>query len=203
MTKQSRSVPVIQAVLDETCRRLIDEDESLIRVPDICAATGVNYGSVYHHFGSREGLIDAAYHKLFLDYAEHDIEILRNITEGSETMEEFVAGMSGLAGTFSHGAQRARRRALRIRIVAASLTRPELYEKISATQDEVTAGLMRLIEHGQSRGWLRSDITSHALAIMIQANQVGRILDDISGTPIEPSEWEPLMFALFAAMIAN
>ncbi len=203
MTKQSRSVPVIQMVLDETCRRLIDEDESLIRIPDICTATGVNYGSVYHHFGSREGLIDAAYHKMFLDYAEHDIEILRNITEGSETIEEFIAGMSGLAGTFSHGEQRKRRRALRIRIVAASLTRPELYEKISATQDRVTEGLMRLVEHGQSRGWLRSDLTSRSVAVMVQANLVGRILDDISGTPVQPSEWEPLMIALFGALLAS
>jgi len=203
MTKQSRSAPVIQAVLEETCRRLIDEDESLIRIPDICEATGVNYGSVYHHFGSREGLIDAAYHKMFLDYAEHDIEILRNITEGSDTLGEFIAGMSGLAGSFSTGAQRSRRRALRIRIVAASLTRPELFEKISATQDQVTEGLMRLIEHGQSRGWIRNDLTSRSVAVLIQANLVGRILDDISGTSVSADEWEPVMFALFDALLVK
>lgn len=203
MTKQSRSVPVIQAVLDETCRRLIDEDESLIRVPDICEATGVNYGSVYHHFGSREGLIDAAYHNMFYEYAEHDIEILRNITEGSETLTEFVAGMSGMAGTFSTGAARARRRALRIRIVAASLTRPELFEKISATQDQVTEALTKLVEHGQSRGWIRKDLTSQALSVMVQALLVGRILDDISGRPVTPEEWEPVMFVLFDAMLAK
>lgn len=203
MTKQSRSAPVIQAVLEETCRRLIDEDESLIRIPDICGATGVNYGSVYHHFGSREGLIDAAYHKIFLEYAEHDIEILRNIAEGSDTIEEFVAGMSGLAGSFSPGVQRARRRALRVRIVAASLTRPELYEKISATQDQVTEGLMRLIEHGQSRGWIRNDLTSRSVAVMVQANLVGRVLDDISGTSVTADEWGSLMIVLFSAFLAN
>lgn len=190
-------------MLDETCRRLIDEDESLIRVPDICEATGVNYGSVYHHFGSREGLIDAAYHKMFYEYAEHDIEILRNITEGSETLTEFVAGMSGLAGTFSTGAARARRRALRIRIVAASLTRPELFEKISATQDQVTEALTKLVEHGQSRGWIRKDLTSQALSVMVQALLVGRILDDIAGAPVTPEEWEPVMFVLFDAMLAK
>lgn len=203
MTKQSRSVPVIQVVLDETCRRLIDEDESLIRIPDICTATGVNYGSVYHHFGSREGLIDAAYHKMFLENAEHDIEILRNIAEGSETIEEFIAGMSGLAGTFSQGEQRKRRRALRVRIIAASLTRPELYEKISATQDKVTEGLMRLVEHGQSHGWLRNDLSSHSIAVMMQANLVGRILDDISGTPVPANDYATLMMTIFGVMLAD
>lgn len=203
MTKQSRSIAVIQAVLEETCRRLVDEDESLIRIPDICEATGVNYGSVYHHFGSREGLIDAAYHKMFLEYAEHDMEILRNITEGSETLGEFVAGMAGLSGSFSSGAPRARRRALRVRIVAASLTRPELYEKISATQDKVTEGLTQLIEHGQGRGWLRNDLTSRSVAVMVQANSVGRILDDISSTPITTDEWQPVMSMMFEALLAK
>ena len=33
----------------------------MIRIPEIRETAGVNYGSVYHHFGSREGLIDAAY----------------------------------------------------------------------------------------------------------------------------------------------
>ena len=64
MTKQSRSVPVMQAVLDAVAERLMAGDELLIRIPEICEATGVNYGSVYHHFGSREGVIDAAYNMI-------------------------------------------------------------------------------------------------------------------------------------------
>ena len=50
MTKQSRSVPVMQAVLDAVAERLMAGDELLIRIPEICEATGVNYGSVTNHF---------------------------------------------------------------------------------------------------------------------------------------------------------
>lgn len=60
----------MQAVLDAVGERLMNADESLIRIPEICEATGVNYGSVYHHFGSREGVIDAAYHQMFTKLAE-------------------------------------------------------------------------------------------------------------------------------------
>ena len=58
----------MQAVLDEVALRLSTTDESLIRIPDICEATGVNYGSVYHHFGSREELqvaVVRTYHEHF------------------------------------------------------------------------------------------------------------------------------------------
>src|SRR5450755_2157590 len=76
VTKQSRSAPVMRTVLEAVIERLNDGDESLIRIPEICEATGVNYGSVYHHFGSRDGVIDAAYHQMFTKLAEEDIATL-------------------------------------------------------------------------------------------------------------------------------
>jgi AcrR family transcriptional regulator len=63
----------MQAVLDAVAERLMAGDELLIRIPEICEATGVNYGSVYHHFGSREGVIDAAYDVIFTRLVEEDI----------------------------------------------------------------------------------------------------------------------------------
>jgi len=62
----------MQAVLEAVEARLMTTDESLIRIPDICDETGINYGSVYHHFGSREGVIDAAYIKMFNEFMDED-----------------------------------------------------------------------------------------------------------------------------------
>jgi len=71
--------------------RTVDElDESLIRIPDVCKATGVNYGSVYHHFGSREGVIDAAYNVLFSKLAEEDIHLLREVSDSATTLDEYM-----------------------------------------------------------------------------------------------------------------
>lgn len=201
MAKQSRSVPVMKAVLDEVGQRLLDLDESLIRIPDICEATGVNYGSVYHHFGSREGVIDAAYHAMFTQLAEGDLDTLRHVSETAGTFDDYIAGLSTLVGHFSSGPDQSRRRAMRVRIVAASLTRPELRTLIGATQARLTEELMRIVRYGQDRGWLRSDVTTRSIAVVLQALVVGRVIDDISTEPIEPTDWEHSMAIFFISLL--
>jgi AcrR family transcriptional regulator len=203
MAKQNRSAPVMQAVLNAVGDRLMKGDESLIRIPEICEATGVNYGSVYHHFGSREGVIDAAYHQMFTTLAEEDLETLHSVSVASQSFEEYLVAMQGLIGTFASSDVRRARRALRARIVAASMMRPELRELIGATQSRLTNELRSIVEYGQQREWLNRDLSAHAVAVLIQVLLVGRTLDDVSTTPIDNSVWEASMVIMLGVIIAR
>jgi AcrR family transcriptional regulator len=203
MAKQNRSAPVMQAVLDAVGERLMKADESLIRIPEICEATGVNYGSVYHHFGSREGVIDAAYHQMFTKLAEEDLATLQLVSVSSQTFEEYLVAMQGLIGTFASSDVRRARRALRARIVAASMMRPELRELIGTTQSRLTNELQTIVEYGQQREWLNRELSAHAVAVLIQVLLVGRTLDDVSATPIDNAEWEASMAILLSVIIAR
>jgi|HubBroStandDraft_5_1064220.scaffolds.fasta_scaffold200228_1 AcrR family transcriptional regulator len=203
MAKQNRSAPVMQAVLDAVGDRLMRADESLIRIPEICEATGVNYGSVYHHFGSREGVIDAAYHQMFTKLAEEDLAVLQLVSVSSKTFEEYLVSMQGLIGTFASSDLRRARRALRARIVAASMMRPELRELIGETQSRLTTELQAIVEYGQQRGWLNRELSAHAVAVLIQVLLVGRTLDDVSTTPIDNAEWESSMAILLSVIIGS
>jgi AcrR family transcriptional regulator len=203
MAKQNRSAPVMQAVLDAVGERLMKADESLIRIPEICEATGVNYGSVYHHFGSREGVIDAAYHQMFTKLAEEDIATLQVVSVSSQTLDEYLASMRALIGTFASSDERRARRALRARIVAASMMRPELRQLIGETQARLTIQLRSIVEYGQEREWLNRDLSAHSVAVLIQVLLVGRTLDDVSTTPIENAEWEASMATLLTVILAN
>jgi AcrR family transcriptional regulator len=191
----------MQAVLDAVGERLMNADESLIRIPEICEATGVNYGSVYHHFGSREGVIDAAYHQMFSKLAEEDIAVLHMVSVSAQSYDDYVVSVQGLIGTFASGEERKARRALRARIVAASMTRPELRQLIGATQSRLTSELRRIVEYGQERNWLTSDISAQTIAVMIQVLLVGRTIDDVSATPIDNAEWEVSMGLLLAVLL--
>jgi AcrR family transcriptional regulator len=203
MAKQNRSAPVMQAVLDAVGERLMKADESLIRIPEICEATGVNYGSVYHHFGSREGVIDAAYHQMFTKLAEEDLATLQLVSVSAKTFDEYLVAIQGLIGTFASSEARRARRALRARIVAASMMRPELRQLIGATQSRLTEELRSIVEFGQQRDWLNRDLSAHAVAVLIQVLLVGRTLDDVSSTPIDYAEWESAMAILLTIIIAR
>jgi AcrR family transcriptional regulator len=201
MAKQSRSAPVMQAVLDAVAERLMAGDELLIRIPEICEATGVNYGSVYHHFGSREGVIDAAYNMIFSKLVEEDMTIIRQATDNVVTLEEYVSVILPIMATMNSGPDRMARRALRIRIVSAATTRPELHVLIGETQSRLTDEWRRLIEMAQQRQWLRDDVPANFLAVMLQIIVFGRALDDISDTPLEEAVWGSSLTALFADLL--
>jgi AcrR family transcriptional regulator len=192
----------MQAVLDAVGERLMNADESLIRIPEICEATGVNYGSVYHHFGSREGVIDAAYHQMFSKLAEEDIAVLHMVSVSSQSRDDYVVSVQALIGTFASGEERKARRALRARIVAASMTRPELRQLIGGTQSRLTSELRRIVEYGQERSWLTPNLSAQSIAVMIQVLLVGRTIDDVSSTPIDNAEWELSMGLLLAVLLS-
>ncbi len=203
MAKQSRSIPVMRAVVDEVAARLWVVDESLIRIPDICDATGVNYGSVYHHFGSREHVIDAAYDQMFSDLVQRDIDDLALASRESLDMGEFLERVRPLIAMLSAGPDRQRGRAMRARIVAAALTRPELARLIGATESRLTAELSLVITVGQDRGFLRKDVSARSLAVLLQAIIFGRILDDVTDSPIEQGDWDFTIATLFMSLVSS
>lgn len=201
VTKQSRSVPVMRSVLDAVIERLNDGDETLIRIPEICESTGINYGSVYHHFGSRDGVIDAAYELMFTEMVREDIAALRTINESVNSLDEYVAAMQPLMARLSSQEDRRLRRARRVRIVAAALTRPELRRLIGEAQAAVTNELLAVTQYGQERGWLRADLSPRAIAVLVQVIVFGRTLDDVSTEPIAQAEWDVLVGVLFAGLL--
>ncbi len=191
----------MHAILVAVTERLKSSDESLIRIPEICLATGVNYGSVYHHFGSREGVIDAAYEMMFMTMVEEDIDVIRSIDLSANTIDEFINALQPILLRLSADSDRRERRSQRARIVAASLTRPELRTLIGAAQAHLTDELSHVVKFGQDRGWIRTEISAHALAVMMQAIVIGRTIDDISLTPIPQAEWDGLFHVIFANVL--
>lgn len=201
--KQERSGPVIARAVDAVAQRLLDEDESVIRIPEICEATGVNYGSVYHHFGSREGLIDAAYVKLFEETAREDADKLLAIAQEATSKSQFLQGMRDVLRASVANPDRPKRRQVRVRVLAAALVRPELREAISVIQDEVTDILTEMCTIAQDQGWFHKKVDARATAVMFQVVVIGRVLDDISPNPLTEEQWGPAVAHALTAFVAK
>ena len=169
----------MKVVLDAVAERLLTGDELRIRIPEICEATGVNYGSVYHHFGSREGVIDAAYEALFCAYAEQEIERWVELSAAT-ARESFDEHLRALLNPASHDATRVGR-SMTARIVAAAETRPMLRDVVATTQARVSDACARALAHGQRRGWLRTDAPSVAMAGLVEAVAVRYGAQDLVG----------------------
>lgn len=189
------------AVLEAVAERLETSDESTIRIPEICEATGVNYGSVYHHFGSREGVIDAAYEKIFTRLVEEDLELLHGVNLAATSFDQYVAAMAPLIDVMAHGDERRARRALRLRVVAVSHTRPHLRALIAQAQAGLTDELADIVRYGQVRHWLRDDLSAQSIAVMTLALIFGRNLEDVSARPISDAEWSAAMMVIVSDVL--
>jgi AcrR family transcriptional regulator len=191
----------MRTVLEAVAERLMEGDEILIRIPEICESTGVNYGSVYHHFGSREGVIDAAYGLIFSRIVEEDIAALSQINESANTFDEYVQAIRPVLERISIGPERLARRAIRSRIVAAALTRPELRVLIGIDQARLTNELVRIVHYGQQHGWVRRDVSGQSIAMLMQAVVLGRTMDDLALIPMSDLKWEQTLVAIFMEML--
>ena len=203
MTKRSRSAPVMQAVLDAVAERLMVGDELAIRIPEICDATGVNYGSVYHHFGSREGVIDAAYDMIFSRLVEEDLALFEQVNDSVDSLEEYLAVMGPIVATLSSGPARKKRRALRIRIVAAAATRPRLKGTDWREPGSTHRGASSSHRVGPEEGVAARGHPGPSLAVLFQILIFGRALDDVSREPIDEELWESSMGLLFADLLKH
>jgi hypothetical protein len=61
--------------------------------------------------------------------------------------------------------------------------------------------LMRIVEFGQERDWLRKDMSARSIAVFVQVMLVGRTLDDISAEPIDDAEWAAAMAVLLSELL--
>ncbi len=201
MGRQNRSEITIATLLDAVAERLITTDESLIRIPEVCEATGVNYGSVYHHFRNRDAVIDAAYAKIFTQYVDQDIEMLRVAAELPQDAGTFLEIIRGVIRLVSDSPSRHNSRQMRLRVVAVAQTRPQLYLQISEAQARLTDKLAEVVAIAQERGFVNIAISAKSIAVAIQSLLFGRALDKASSSPLSDEAWVEMSDAMLIALL--
>lgn len=67
-----------QAILDAALGLFAARGLRATSIEDICAASGASNGSLYHHFGSKEGIAAALYASAIEDYQRGALAVFRN-----------------------------------------------------------------------------------------------------------------------------
>lgn len=202
MAKQERSQAVINAVLVEVGKRLMEGDEGTIRIPEICKATGVNYGSVYHHFGSRDGVIDAAYAYLLSTIVEQEVELI-NAAQLFPAQGQLGILLNTLKLNFSTSDIRARNRLIRLRVIAASVTRPLLHERVEEIHRQLFDAMVAMIERMKVNGVIRPEVSAPAVVALMQATLFGRLLEDLVRGAVPADEWDGLIAQIASSFLTD
>jgi AcrR family transcriptional regulator len=170
-----------------------------ILVEDVLAASGVARGSLYHHFGDFPALIEATLVRRFIVGVDYSNAIITDISATSATATEFFARMYEMSDDAQHP-NRAHRRAERARELGMAHSNERFRALLSVEQERLTNTLVDAVEVAKEKGWVRNDLDSRAIAVFLQAYTLGRAVDDVAITKVDPEAWNTLIRAVTAPL---
>jgi AcrR family transcriptional regulator len=189
-------------VLDVVLAMLEEGGEVAVRIDEVRDRSGVSIGSLYHHFGDRDGLIVAAQVRRFARFAEAEIAALSDIVERSEDVDQFRRAIRQLT-LHSASQLRTAERWARVAVLASSVGRPELAEEVRAIQTRLTDEFQAHVAQGQARGFFRSDLDPRAVALFVEAYSLGLVLNELDERPVSEQSWEKVVWSVIDALIAE
>lgn len=156
----------------------------------------ISKGSLYHHFGNKNGFIVAAeLHLLAANYDQGN-RLLRLLVENAKEKHEFVTALDLMVKTATNSdSDELRRR--RVRALALAQHKPVLAQEMKRYQIEGSNYLAETMQIAVDRGWLRKNINVRAFSYWQQAMFFGHTLLDVSGEKDLHDDWNAIVsFAL-------
>jgi AcrR family transcriptional regulator len=178
------------------------QGESAVKVRDIAAKADVTEPSIYHYFGSRNGLIEEAQ---ALRFGQGQLLLLEQFTEQlalCRTRTEFLNLVRrSFEAMFDPSASA--RRFTRINVLGSAETRPELALRLAAQQRETNRMVGDALRSAQARGFMRSNVDCDILAAWILGMVTGRLFIEIDPELTDSQEWNSLAIDTVLAALGS
>lgn len=190
MSDGQRNHPTRQRLIEEAARQIMSGGTESVEVEVLLANVGVTKGSLYHHFDSINDLFIAGLlHAFELGIRESQTWTLSLRDECTSALEARQR-LHGII-EISQAPDRRPMRSIRLHALSLARTQPNLAAKIADLQAELTDTMTEVNREFQRRGWMRTDIDPRALAVLIQAMNLGRIVDDVvdDSHRVAAAEW--------------
>jgi len=186
----SNSRPSTSDILIEaTVRRLWVEDESELRILDICQETNMSTSVIYGHFGSRQGLIDASLLHIYRGVAEAMIADLSAAADTARSSGSFADVLYALLTNPDHESLGTRNRQMHFRISATALSRPSLRERFLEIYQEFMEKITALYDGLVERGLLSNELSGAQWALFFEGQMLSRAFHDLTSLWDNQSDW--------------
>jgi AcrR family transcriptional regulator len=172
---------------------IIDADgEASVRVKDIVEAAGVQVPVLYRHFGSREGLVQAAQVERLTRDINQQLEEVTAAIARIETIDEFRVMVDVILASLADP-DRKLVRFQRLSVLGSAYGRPALVAEVARLQAlylEATASLLR---SPQERGWLAPGLNLDAFASWFAGQMLGRVMIEFGEPIVKEAEYDAIV----------
>jgi AcrR family transcriptional regulator len=197
-----RKVPDLQKVVSVTIELLQKYGEGGLRIEDVQERTKISKSSLYLHFGSRDGLLAAAYGQMFAAHVKESIGALKAISEQVSNVDELRTALRS-ATAFVVSPQRFPSRVERAAIIGGVRGRPVFEAAMIQAQTTLTDEMTRLFTAVERRGLVKLAHSPRVIAQFTQAYTLGRVIAELDSNNDESTrrEWIALVNDLLDHML--
>lgn len=206
MYRRQRSAPADSAthptrakILDAAIAVLNEDGFDRFTVQRVLEVAGVSRATLYNHFGDVDSLIEAALVATFDQELRQSVATVAVLIDKASDRSAFREALRQFVGSVARMPAAIRLR--RTHTIALTSTRPTLAAAVASVQDEITDAFETLARTVQARGFARPDLDTRAVAVLLQAAGIGRIVDDAATDPIGDERWAAVYFDLLDRVI--
>ena len=179
MRKNINGASTMETLLEFGIEELKHSGSIEFNLENVLRESGVSRGSLYHHFGSRHGLISHCEAQLLKQTLKSENEIIRTLIETGESGRQLFELLSVFIrnlGSASVMEQRSRR----VRTLATSVEDPQLRTLLAESQVKGSQYLIDSYQIAVDKGLIAPRVDLPSLVYVTQALFLGRILVDIT-----------------------
>jgi AcrR family transcriptional regulator len=173
--------------------------EGSVRVAKIAEKVGVTEPLVYHHFKNRAALVTAAYAEWYKRCQDLEVPIAQLMAMVNNQEEYERAVRASL--TWSYRPERVAARGVRLSVIGAAQTNPELAKAVNEINRSFLTSLAQATEYAQSQGWVRSDLDPMATAYWLHGQINGRVVAEMDEGSIDLAHWDEISFDAIFSLI--
>lgn len=149
-------------------------------IDSVLRKSKISKGSLYHHFGSKNGLLVAVETHQFTKFLADQNTLFRDLVETCQSAGDFLALIIAVIKISGLPENRDLRKK-RIRAIVVAQHDKELAEFIKTEQIKDSNYLAETFQFAKDHGWLKPDVDVLATSYWIQGIFIGHIMLDITG----------------------
>jgi AcrR family transcriptional regulator len=186
--KRSDGLQTIGLVLRHARAELEVHGPVKFNLDRVIESSGVARSSVYHHFGSRAGLIATLELEHWIDRQAIELDGLRKFLLDADNLDE-VFGAIEFVLRIDGGPEGRSRRARRVSSLVAADGIPALAATLRDAQVSGGVHLAETLRMMQEKGTIAPTVDGHGLAYFVQSILIGRVLVDVGDEPGVDDLW--------------
>jgi AcrR family transcriptional regulator len=195
-----QSDSIRQRILELAISAIDEGGEAAVRVNDLATEAGVTVPTLYRHFGSRDGLVEAAQTYRFRKTQFVDGSVLAASLAKCKNQDELRKALRKELLTH-FDTDRWELRQVRLNALGAGYARPELAASLALAQKQGAMGIAEMLLPFQKKGWIRKDIDLPATVYWFMGQILGRVLIEMGDNPVSQKKWNDVSLEGIMAVI--